>query len=81
MHCFSRYPQLLQLLPHVSASQLVPLVTGPPPGFNAQLAAVSVHIQELLLPGGDDLLLERPKIAQYVATYRLPGACLDFCSS
>lgn len=71
-----RFPQLLQSLPQQPASQLAPLVTCPPPGFLSQLAAVSVHIQELLLPGGDDLVLERPRIANYVATYKLPGAVM-----
>jgi hypothetical protein len=41
---------------------------------------LSVHVQELLLllPGGDDVLLERPKIANYTAEYRLPGELCCF---
>lgn len=53
-----------------------PLLAAPPDGFRGQLARLSVHIEELLLPGGDEVLLERPKIAKYTASYRLPGeAC------
>lgn len=68
-----RYPQLQQLLPPPSTSMLTPLLTHPHEGLEGQLAAVSIHIQELMLPGGDHVVMERPRIANYVAAYRLPG--------
>lgn len=68
-----RYPHLQQLLPAPSTSMLTPLLTHPHEGLEGQLAAVSIHIQELMLPGGDHVVMERPRIANYVAAYRLPG--------
>jgi hypothetical protein len=84
-HCLTncRYPQLLQLLTAslpADPPSLAPLLATPPDGFTGQLARLSVHVEELLLPGGDDVLLERPKIANYVAAYRLPGARTCWCA-
>ncbi|WIA21972.1 hypothetical protein OEZ85_004330 [Tetradesmus obliquus] len=73
----NKHPQLLQLLATAlpaAAPTLTPLLASPPEGFAGQLARLSVLVEELLLPGGDDVLLERPRIANYVAAYRLPGA-------
>jgi hypothetical protein len=77
--CCCRYPQLLQLLTAAlpaATPSLAPLLSCQPDGFSGQLVRLSVHVEELLLPGGDDVLLERPKIANYTAAYRLPGQSL-----
>jgi hypothetical protein len=72
--CIDRYPEWLELLPADGAHLLLrPLANPSSRGFGGQLARLSVHLEELLLPKGDEALLERPKIANYVASYRLPG--------
>lgn len=68
-----RHPQWLQLLPAAPARRLSGYTVLPPQGFSGQLVRISLHVEELLLPGGDDAALERPRIANYLATYRLPG--------
>ena len=37
------------------------------------MARLTLHLEELVLPEGDDLQLERPKMAGYSCAYRLPG--------
>lgn len=69
-----RHPEWLQLLPATPAQRLSGFAALPPPGFSSQWVRCSLHLEELLLPGGDDAALERPKVANYIATFRLPGA-------
>ena len=71
--CTRRHPEWLELLPAAAASRLSGYAALPPSGFSGQWVQLSVHVEELLLPGGDDAALERPKIASYIATLRLPG--------
>lgn len=78
-----RHPEWLQLLPAAPARRLSAFAALPPPGFEGQTVRVSLHIEELLLGGGGSssagggsaaaAALERPKIATYTATCRLPG--------
>ena len=84
-----RFPELLQLMPHACIARLTPplLLTCPPPEFNGRLARLSVHLEELLLPGGSggsDQAPQRPRMEAYSATYSLPGgssvcACVCVC--
>ncbi|KAF8057294.1 hypothetical protein HT031_006102 [Scenedesmus sp. PABB004] len=64
----ARFPELRVLLPPEPAAALAPLLASPPEGFDGQLARLSVHVEELLLPGGDEALTERPRIASYAAS-------------
>lgn len=34
---------------------------------------LALMLEELLLPGGDEQALERPRISHYCASFRLPG--------
>lgn len=68
-----RHPEWLQLLPAAPARRLSGCAASPPPGFAGQWVRLSLHVEELLLPGGDEAALERPRIASYLTTYRLPG--------
>jgi hypothetical protein len=82
-----RFPELLQLMPHACIARLTPplLLTCPPPEFNGRLARLSVHLEELLLPGGSggsDQAPQRPRMEAYSATYSLPGGssvCVHVC--
>lgn len=69
----------LPLLPLSAAAPLQPLLACPPPGFDSQHALLSVHVEELLLPAGEDPLLQRPRTAHYSAAYRLPGDSVRGC--
>ncbi len=46
----------------------------PPAGFGGQMARCTLYVEQVLLPEGDDVVLERPSSCCYAAVYRLPGA-------
>jgi hypothetical protein len=69
-----RYPEWRHVLP-ADLSAALPHGAAPP-GFMGQLARLTLHLEELVLPDGDDLHLERPKMAGYSCTYHLPGQCI-----
>lgn len=72
MCCWARFPQWRPHLP--PAWPCLPLAgPDPPPECGGQGARLTLVLDTLLLPEGEGLGLERPRMAGYSATYKLPG--------